>query len=145
MREKLAIANQLRISRRSFSNNPEYKKICSKCYHAYIIECIFKRKKDFKIKFGGKYIQKFPERMLDWYNYILDIIYRFFLINFTPNDDKTLRKYILIHFGVPKPVHIKIAETPNEDILEGFLTDNGFKVLDEHFYVESTVYEVTKI
>lgn len=51
MREKLTIANQLRVSRKSFSNNLEHKKLCSKCYRTYVVECIIKGKENFKISF----------------------------------------------------------------------------------------------
>ena len=144
MREKLAIANQMRNSRKSFSNNLEDRKLCSKCYHTYVIECIFKGKEDFEISFGGKYIQSFSERILDYYRYIIDSIYRFFLIHFTPDDDETLRKYELIHFGVSKPIHCKIAKIPSEACLYAFLEENGFKITNEHLYSESTVYDVAR-
>lgn len=145
MREKLAIANQLRVSRKSFGNNLERKRLCSKCYRTYVLECIIKGKKDFKVTFGGKYIQSFSERISDWFGYIGDNIYRFFLIHFTPKDDKTFKKYGLIHFGVSKPIHPKIAETPDEMCLYNFLENNGFKITEEHLYSESTVYDVSRV
>lgn len=144
MREKLAIANQLRISRKNYSNNIEHKKLCSKCYHAYVVECIIRGKSDFKVSFGGKYIHSFLRRISDWFGYIGDIIYRFFLIQFTPKDDKTLKKYELIHFGVSKPIHPKIAKIPNEWCLYDFLEKNGFKIKEEHLYSKSTVYDVAR-
>lgn len=99
MREKLAIERKLRISRKNFSNKQEHKKLCSKCYYTYVIECIIKGKEEFEISFNGKYIKNFPDRALDWFNYVLDIIYRFFLVHFTPNNDKTFKRYELIHYG----------------------------------------------
>ncbi len=144
MREKLAIANQLRVSRKKYSNNLEHKKLCSKCYRTYIIECIIKGKNDFKVSFEGKYIHSFSRRISDWFGYFGDIIYRFFLIHFTPKDDKTFKKYELIHFGVSKPIHPRIAETPNEWCLYDFLEKNGFKIKEEHLYSESTVYDVVR-
>ena len=75
---------------------------------------------------------------------ILDSIYRLFLIHFTPNDDKTLRKYELIHLGVSRPIHFKIAETPDEKLLYTYLEKNGFKITDEHLYSESTVYDIAR-
>ncbi len=145
MREKLAIAKKLRISRKSFSNNTEYKKICSKCYRTYVVECIIQGKNEFSISFNGKYINSFPERAFDWYNYVLNSIYRFFLVHFTPNNDKTFKRYELIHFGVYKPIHHKITNIPNEIILEGFLKENGFKIVDQHLNSVSTVYDVARI
>lgn len=82
--------------------------------------------------------------MYDWYSYIWDNIYRFFLIHFTPNDDKTFKKYELIHYGVSKPVHFKFPKTPNEMILYAFLENNGFIIIDEHLYSQSTVYDVAR-
>lgn len=144
MRGKLAIANQLRVSRKNFSNNLEYQKLCSKCYHSYVVECIIKGKKNFKVSFRVKYIRSFSERIHDWYRYIQDSIYRFFLIHFTPKDDTTFKKYNLIHFGVSKPSHLKIVETPNEWFLYDFLEKNEFKIIEKHLYSESTVYDVTR-
>ncbi len=144
MREKLAIANQLRVSRKNYSNNIEHKKLRSKCYHTYVVECIITGKNDFKVSFGGKYIHSLSRRISDWFEYILDIIYRFFLIHFPQKDDKTFKEYELIHFGVSKPIHPKIAETPNEWCLYDFLEKNGFKIKEEHLYSESTVYIVAR-
>lgn len=143
MKEKIVIANQLRTARKKFSNE-EYKKICSKCYSAYVIEGIVKGKESFKISFGSKYIESFSKRASDWYRYIFDNIYRFFLIHFPPNDDKTFRKYELIHMEVSKPIHVKIPDMPNETILNYVLEKNGFKIVDEHFYAEKTVYDVAR-
>lgn len=145
MREKLALAKRLRNSRKIFSNNMEHKKLCSKCYRTYVVECIVKGKDEFKVVFGSKYIQSFPERVSDWYHYVLNSIYRLYLVHVTPNDDKTLQKYELIHYGVSKPIHLKIANTPNEFILESFLKENGFKIIDEHLYSEFTIYDVARI
>ena len=145
MREKIAIAKKLRNSRNNFSNKIEYKKICSKFYRTYLVECIIKGKDEFKITFNGNYIQSFSERISDWYHYVLNNIYKFYLVHFTPNDDRTLQKYSLIHYRVSRPIHLKVANTPNEFILEGFLKENGFKIIDEHLYSISTVYVVARI
>ncbi len=144
MREKLAIANQLRVSRKKFSNKPEYKQICSKCYYAYIVECILKGKNDFSISYGSKYVKTISERILDWCKYFIDIILAFFLINFTPRDYMPQLKRVLICFDVSKPMHIKFAEIPDEFFLHKFLEENGFKIVDEHLYRDSTVYDVTR-
>ncbi len=144
MREKLMIANQMRKLRKVYSNNPKDKRLCSKCYYTYIIECIIKGKENFKISFGGKYVTSFPNRIYNYYRYILESIYRFFLMHFAPNNDNTPLKYRLIHYGVSKPVHCKIAEMPNEVMLYGFLKVNGFKITGEHLYSDSTVYDVAK-
>lgn len=127
------------------SNNIEYKKLCSKFYRTYLVECIIKGKDEFKITFNGNYIQSFSERISDWYHYVLNTIYKFYLVHFTPNDDRTLQKYSLIHYRVSRPIHLKVSNTPNEFILEGFLKENGFKIIDEHLYSISTVYVVAQI
>lgn len=145
MREKLKIAKQLNNSRKYFSNNVEHKKLCSKCYYTYIVECIIKGQDNFKISFEGKYIESFPKRLSDWCNYLLDSLYRIYLVNITPNDDKTFKKYELIHYGVIKPVHFRLSSLPNETILNSFLMKNGFKITAEHLYSECTVYDVTRI
>ena len=89
-------------------------------------------------------MQSIPKRISDYCRYILDSIYRLFMIHFTPNDDKTLRKYELIHWGVSRPIHFKIAETPDEKLLYTYFEKNGFKITDEHLYSESTVYDIAR-
>ena len=126
MRKKIAIANQLRVSRKKFSNNREYKKLCSKCYRTYVIECVIKGKENFQISFGSKYIKSFSKRAYDWYIFFLDCIY------FGP-------------IYASKPKHLKIAEIPNERVLYYFLEKNGFKIIGEHLYSYSTVYDVTRV
>lgn len=140
MREKLKIANQMRVSRKSFRHNAESLKLYSKCYRAYVIECIFKGKENFKVSFGSNYIQSFSERVSDWYNYILGNVRRFFIIHFTNNGDRTL----IAQLGVSKPIHLKIAQTPNEWILYEFLERNGFRVANEHLSLSSIVYEIVR-
>ena len=140
MREK----NQLRISRRGFSTHLEHKKLYSKCYRAYVMQCIIKRKETFRVTVRGKYVQSFSKRMYDWYRYILDKIYRFFLIHFTPNNDKTLAKYKLIHYKVSKPIHYRIVEKTSEIVLSSFLRKNGFKIIDEHLYSNLSVYDIAR-
>lgn len=145
MKEKLAIARKLRISSKSFSKNSEHRKMFSKCYKIYVVECILKGKDNFQITFGGKYINNLPARIKDWLNYLLDNVYRFYLVHVTPKDDKTFRKYELIHYGVSKPVHLKVANTPNEWQLECFLKKNGFKIVNEHLYSEFSIYNIARI
>ena len=139
MREKLlAIANSWRI----FRNCMAYR---IKCYCAYVLHCIVKRKPYFTITFNGCYLQSFPQRMLDWCSYVANCLYRFYLIHVTPNDDKTLQKYSLIHYGVSKPIHLKITNPPDEIELASFLRKKGFRVTDEHLYCVATEYEISKI
>ena len=145
MREKLAIARKLRISRKNFSDKTEDQILCLKCYYTYVLECIIKGKDKFEISFNGKYVKNFLERALDWFNYVLDSIYRFFLVHFTPNNDKTFKRYELIHYGVSKPIHVKVTNAPNETVLYSFLEENGFQIIEEHLYNVSTVYDVARI
>ena len=144
MREKIAIANQMRISRKNYSNNIEHKRICTKCYHTFLLECIIKRNDSFSLSYGEKYIQSFSKRLLDWVKYIWNVIYRFFLITFIPKNDKTIKNYELIHFGASKPLHLKIAEIPDEQFLNYFLKKNGFKIKEEHLSFNSIIYEVAR-
>ena len=115
-----------------------------KCYRAYVYHCIIKDEDKFSITFGAEYMNSFWERTLDWLEFFKDSIHRFYLVHVTPNDDKTFKKYELIHYGASRPIHIKIAKTPNETILEGFLKENGFVIEDEKLTSLSTVYYVEK-
>ena len=145
MKEKLKIARNFRISRKKFSRNVEHRKIFFKCYWAYVIQCIFQGNDVFRITFNGKYIESFPIRIMRWFNYFLDKIYRFYLIHFTPKDDKTAKKYELIHFGVSVPIDVKVTDAPDEYVLHTYLNSLGFKVVQEYLYSVSTVYDIAKI
>lgn len=145
MKEKLALAKKLRISCKNFSKNKEYVKMFSKCYRTYAIECILKGKDTFQLIFKAKYIQHFPERLKDYCNYALDTIYRFYLVHITPNDDSTLKKYELIHYGVSIPVHVKVNNTPDEYVLSEFLKENGLKIVEEHLDSEAAIYDIAKV
>ncbi len=137
MREKLEIANQLRISRKIFSKDPKDKKMFSKCYHVFIIECIIKGKKDFKVVFNSKHIESCSKRIKDWFKFMCYSIFIFFLINFTSNKEKNF-------ISISKPVHIKALENINEIILYEFLEENGLKIIDEQSDKDSIVYYVEK-
>ena len=144
-KQKIALAKKMRISVKTFSNNIEHKKICTKCYHSYITNCILKGNEDFSVTFGGKYMHSFQKRLSDWCKYIISNVYRFYLIHISPNDDNTFRKYELIHYGVKKPVHFKIAIKIDEYVLEKFLNKNGFKIESEHLKSDHTKYDVKRI
>lgn len=145
MREKLKIAKRFRLSRNSFSKNPKHKSIISKCYKAYVIQCVLRKKETFTLYWGSYYIQSFSTRVSDWCNYVFDCIYKFFLVHFTPNDDKTFKKYELIHYKVMKPIHIKMAYSVDELFLSYYLKEMGFKIIDEQLRSLSTTYEIAKI
>ena len=71
--------------------------------------------------------------MHDWFNYIVNFLYISFLMFLTHETKDPLKESILFHFGATKPVHLKIAESPNESYLYDFLEKNGF-----------TIYTVTR-
>lgn len=143
MKEKLAIARKLRSSRKIFRYNFETEKLCLKCYRAYVFQCILKGKDQFRIVFNSSYNTSFLKRVSDWYHYIVDSIYRVYLMNFEP-DAQTLRKYALIHSGVSKPLYLKFATAPDEEVLYDFLIYNGFNIVDEHLDSISTEYVVAR-
>ena len=53
--------------------------------------------------------------------------------------------YELIHYGASKPIHVKVTNMPNEIVLEKFLKENGFQIVNEHLYSVSTIYDVARI
>ncbi len=142
MREKLAIAKKLRNSRKNFSNK-EHLKMCSKCYRTYIVECIIKGNDNFQIVFKGKYIRKLSQILSDWLYYVIDNIFGFDLVRIKTNNITT---YKIVHTSVAKPpVNVRVSPSINEYLLETFLNENGLKIVDEHLYSTSTVYDITRI
>lgn len=145
MKEKLQIAKHFRLSQNSFSRNPKHKSLITKCYKAYCIQCILRKRETFILYWGSYYIQSFSTRVSDWCNYVFDCIYKFFLVHFTPNDDKTLKKYELIHYKVMKPIHIKRTYFIDELFLSYYLKGMGFEIVNEQISSLSTTYEIAKL
>ena len=146
MQEKLKIARGLRNSRKK-GKNKEYKKLCLKCYRAYVLKCLILRKRIFKITFKGKYIHKPLERLLDWCYYVGDMVERFILVYIKKPKEEELNSVTsyLFHNKVTKPIHVKVSYCPNEFMLEKILNENGLKITKEHLTSLITEYEVTKI
>ncbi len=140
--------NKLIIFKKLFKNflqnhNKDNRRTCFKITLAFFIKCILNDGEDFMIKFKSKYMQNLMERIIDWIRYILMQIYRFYLVKFTPNDDKTFRKYELIHCGVGKPLHIKVCNTPDESFIDMLLNECGLFLVEEYFRGSDIIYDIT--
>lgn len=90
-------------------------------------------------------MQSFSKRVSDWCNYVFDCIYKFYLVHFTPNDDKTFKKYELIHYKVSKPIHIKMAYYVDELFLSYYLKEMGFEIVSEQICSLSTTFKIAKL
>lgn len=143
MREKLRIARQFRISRRR-TRNKECKRLYSKCYLAYVRQCIVGGKDDFEIIFNGKYLEPFKVRFEDWAIYWMEQIRRFYLMHFVSEKRLTGGDWMCIHHPLQKPFAIKVADIPDETILYRILENNGFKVTDEYMNHILIIYEVSR-
>ena len=149
MLEKLKTAKNLRSSCKKITKNREHQKMLFKCYRAYVFQCIIKRSYYFQVLFKDTYVDSFSKRVKDWLNYALKQIYRFILLLFisdiNPKSSKSYKIYDLIHYGVPKPIHLTEFKEPDEVILNYFLEKNGFKVKTKYFNLKSCVYCITEI
>lgn len=141
----MKIAKRFLISRNSFSKNFDHKLIISKCCKAYVLQCVLRKKETFTLYWGSYYIQSFSERISDWCNYVLDCIYKLFLIHFNPNDDKNVKKYELIHYKIMKPIHIRVAYSVDEIFLSYYLKEMGFEIVDEQICSLCTTYKIAKV
>lgn len=144
MNAKLLLIKEIYSSKHILAISGEEKRIYNVLIFSYIKACVLKNPEHFTLSFNGKYIRNCRERMIDWFHYCIEKCYEVYYKTFKPNDDKTIRKYNLIHFGATKPIHIKISNCPNERILEEILTRHGFEIIDEHISTIITEYEVVK-
>ena len=102
-----------------------------KCFFSYIFYCILLRKNTFVLKYNGKYIKSFKERLADWLEYIWYNIGKIFLKIFKPNS-KILKDYMLFPYKIYKPCHVKVTNGPAEALLSYYLKEKHFKIIDEH-------------
>lgn len=142
MNNKITILKKL-LKNFTQIQNKNNRRACFKITLIFFIKCILKDSDDMMVRFKGKYIQNLLERIIDWIKYILMKIYRFYLVKFTPNDDKTFRKYKLIHIGVDKPLHIKVCNTPDEEFLDLLLKKCGLFLVEECFCGSDIIYDIT--
>ena len=145
LKEKLEIARNLRDSSLRRSKNSSNKKLAEKCYRTFVIQCIFLGKDKYQLKFKGKHIKSFWERVTDWFDYIVDNIERYLWLIFIPKRFRPRNKYPFLYYKIHKPLHLKISNTPNEFILYSYLEQNGLKVVNEHFPREDIVYIIAHI
>ena len=113
-----------------------------KCFFPYIFYCIILRKDTFILKYNGKYIKSFKERLTDWLEYFWDNICKVFLKIFKPKS-KTLRNYMLLQGKIYTPCHVKVTNGPNEALLSYYLKQNNFKIIDEKLGTVTTIYTVS--
>ena len=74
---------------------------------------------------------------------MIDNIFGFDLVRIKTNNITT---YKIVHTSVAKPpVNVRVSPSINEYLLETFLNENGLKIVDEHLYSTSTVYDITRI
>lgn len=142
MNKKMLILKKL-VKNGKKTHNKNNRKVCFKIALVFFIKCILYDGEDLMVRFKAKYIQSLPERIIDWIRYVLMQIYRLYLVNFTPNDDKTLRKYELIHIGVGLPLHIKVCNTPDEEFLDILLKECGLFLVEEYFCGNDIIYDIT--
>ena len=145
MKEELLLIKEIYSSKHKLAIRNYEKRIYNILLFSYVKACVLKKTEYYVLFFDGKYVQSRRERILDWLHYCIDKCYEVYYKTFKPNDDKTLRKYSLIHYGTKKPIHIKVSNCPNEWILEKILARHGFKIIDEHIYSIATEYEIGKL
>ena len=100
------------------------------------------KKERFNITFKGRYIDNFFQRVFKTICWIYDLcLYKTVTrLVYIKNKD--------INYSYLKPsryIAIKLSNTPNEYLLEEYLSYKGYKVVDEVLYPEDTVYVVEKV
>lgn len=144
-KEKLEIAKRLRDSSPRWCTNSSNKKLVEKCYRTYVIQCIFLGKDKFQLKFKGKHIKNFWERVGNWFNYIIENIEKYLCLVFIPKKFRPKNKYPFLYYKIYKPIHLKITNPPNEIVLYSYLEPNGLKVVEEHLLPVDTIYDIALI
>ena len=145
LKEKLEIAKKLRDSSSRWSRNSINKELIEKCYRAYVIQCIFLGRDEFQLKFKGKHMKNFWERVSDWFDYIVDNSKKYLWLIFIPKRFRPKNKYPFLYVKIYKPYHPKLTNAPNEFILNSYLEQNGLKVIKEHLLPVDTVYDIAII
>lgn len=145
LKEKLEITRNLRDSSPRWSSNSINKKLVKKCYRTYVIQCIFLGKDKFQLKFKGKHMKSFWERVGNWFNYIVENIEKYLCLFFIPKRFRPRNQYAFLYLKIYKPYHPKLTNPPNEIVLYSYLEQNGLKVVKEHLLPEDTVYDIALI
>ena len=143
MREKLAIAKQLRISRRR-SKTLEVRKLYSKCYWAYVMQCVVYGKDDFVILYTGKWLYDSAYMFKKWLEYYEKQMRRFCIKHFVPASKITTKQKIFLDHPEHKPFNMKVTDVPDETLLYCILERNGFEVTNEHMRGTWISYDVSR-
>ena len=141
MREELLLVKEI-YSLKQQAYRDDEKRIYNVLLASYIKACLLGKADNFVLIFDGKYTKSRKERVCDWGRYVVDKCAEVFYKTFMPNNDRTLRRYQLIHSGAMKPYHIKISNCPNEEKLEKILTRHGFKIVEEYIDSITTEYVI---
>ena len=143
MREELLLVKEI-YSSKQLANRDDAKRIYNVLLASYIKACLLRKAENFVLIFDGKYTQTRKERVCDWGRYVVDKCSELFYKTFMPNNDRTLRRYQLIHSGAIKPIHVKVSNCPNEQKLEKILTRHGFIIVEEHLFSITTEYVIAR-
>ena len=109
------------------------------------VECVLTELGIFRITFKHRYVSSFSRRVYDWICFVSDKVHQFWLRHFKGSKKKSLRDEILLNEKIEAPLHFKCSGMPiDEKLLEKTLTQNGFKITDEDFGIDTTSYNVVK-
>lgn len=124
---------------RKSSKNSNYKKIYNKVILSYIINVSLLRKKEFKIKFKGKYSKPLKIRIteyLEYYSNLIDIKFFFHSKYYTKESKKLLYP--------TKPIFLKMLGNTNELVLEYILNKIDMEIKNETLSLNDTEYIISK-
>lgn len=144
MNGKILILKELFFSQRNLAINSEGRRIYKIFMISYLLQCMFRNKTNFTLSFNGKFIQNRTKRIKDWFIFIEHKCYELYL-KALKKDANTFLQYELIYYGAKKPIHCKVSNGPDEQLLDYILNKHGFKVVDEHIGTIKSEYQIVKI
>ena len=106
--------------------------VMNKICRRYFFHGVMFGQKDIVVVFGGKYLRSFRKRVDDWVYFFRKTIKYIGNRTIKRKWGKLIKPY--------KPIHIKIANVPNEAFMEEFLMSAGFEVKDEILETIRSIY-----
>ena len=126
------------------TRNPKNKKTLKKCFKEFVKQCILLNKDEFNVRYGSEYYDSFSLRFKDWSEYVWN---KFIMVPFSKLVPKKYRLDLFdydVVYGVSKPIHLMHHIYVNESILEYFLSEFYFEIVDEHLGSLETIYYIKK-
>lgn len=117
----------------SKKRNSNYYLLCNKILKKYIINCLILRRKQFTLKFKGKYDSNFLKRFKENVKYYFDILY-YRIHKVSMKNSKYYHPF--------RPIHLKLLGNVDEQLLEYILDKTDLVIKKELLYLNDTKYVI---